>query len=54
MKEANNTEKTFIEVSTSLSYTTQFLVYTFVNNKIADVGFRIDITVCGLEKLVAK
>lgn len=27
------------------------MVYSFVGDKIADIGLRLDITVCGFEKL---
>jgi hypothetical protein len=29
------------------------MIYSFVGNKIADIGVRLDITVCGYEKLEA-
>ena len=48
---AFNIEETSIEVTTGFSYVKQVLVYSFVEDKVADNGLRLDITVCGLETL---
>ena len=51
MLNSNDTLKTSIEVDTSSSFVTQLFVYSFVDENIADIGLRLDITVCGLETL---
>ena len=52
--EPNNTQNTSIEINTKNGFVEQVLVYSYVEDKIADVGLRLNITVCGLEELYVK
>ena len=47
----NKIDKTIIEIQSNIAFRNEFMVFSFVRDKIADVGLKFDVVVCGEENL---